>query len=123
MSRRSEFFGPFESTEDAGPFHRLPSPNGEIYIGASRTTFEFGVPGFQRISFIRTWQSSGVRQTTLHLEREGISLDVTRFEGCGCNYPDRYEATFTTKEYTADIRFCPMDSHRRISGVYSIELR
>lgn len=122
MSQSNDFFGPFESQEVAGPFVRLPSPDGEIYIGASRTTFEFGIPGYERISFIRTWERIGERQTKLVLKREGISLEVTRFEGCGVNYPDRFIALLQTEKYVADIRFCPMDFNTRISGLYHVDL-
>jgi hypothetical protein len=120
MSRSNDFFGTFSSGEAAGPFVRLPSPDGEIYIGAYRSTFEFGVPGFQRVSFIRTWEVIGRRQTKLWLKREGISLEVTRFEGCGVSYPPRFVAMVTTDTFLAVIRFAPMNNEMQISGVYHV---
>jgi hypothetical protein len=120
MSQSNDFFGAFISEEAAGPFVHLPYPGGEIFIGAFRSTFEFGIPGFQRISFIRTWEAIGKGQTKLLLTRGSLSLEVTRFPGCGVNYPPRFIAHLTTDTFMADIRFCPMDDDKRISGVYHV---
>ena len=118
MSQSNDFFGPFFSQD--GPFVRLPSPNGEIYIGAYRSTFEFGIPGYQRISFIRTWETVAKGKTRLALKRNDVSVEVTRVAGWGGPYPPRFTAMLATPTFKAEIRFCPMNDDMRISGVYHI---
>lgn len=118
MSQSNDFFGPFENTES--PIIKLPAPCGEIKVGVSGSSFEFGVPGYERISFIRTWEIVGKNQTRLLLTKDDISLKVARFIGMGGAYPDRYEVFLKTKEFSAEIRFQPFDFGKGITGYYSV---
>jgi hypothetical protein len=120
MSQSNAFFGPFVSEEQAGPFVRLPSPDGEIHIGVSPSTFEFGIPNYQRISFIRTWEVIGKGQSKLSLKHGANSLEVLRVAGCGGAYPPRFTAILKTEKFRAEIRFCPMNGDKQISGVYHV---
>lgn len=118
MSQSNGFFGPFESTQS--PFVNLPAPCGEIRVGVNGSSFEIGMPGYERISFIRTWEVVNKNQTRLRLSKGDISLEVLRFIGCGGAYPDRYLVTLKTDDSSAEIRFQPFDFGKGITGYYSV---
>lgn len=118
MSQSNGFFGPFESAQS--PFVNLPAPCGEIRVGVCGSSFEIGMPGYERISFIRTWEVVNKNQTRLRLSKGDISLEVIRHIGCGGAYPDRYVVNLRTAEFQAEIRFQPSCCANGITGVYSV---
>lgn len=118
MSQSNRFYGNFESKES--PFINLPAPCGEIKVGVNGSSFEIGIPGYERISFIRTWEVLKKKQTKLSLSKGDISLEVIRYIGCGEAYPDRYIVHLRTAEFQAEIRFQPSFCGNGITGVYSV---